>query len=413
MVETRTKDLIPVANVEVTISSQDETGKLTTIATLFTNSSGQTPIIVLDAPILSESEDPNFTGIPYATYHISTKCNGYIPVIIEGSQIFSEVTSIQPITLMPIEDMTVDPFSFDRQLNEVISIGQSTLIGDYAPKIPESETKDVSATGFVVLSEVVVPEYIIVYAGSPNSTGAPTYTVRFRDYIKNVASSEIYPTWPRETIKANVIAIISFTLNRVYTEWYRNQGKTYTITNSTAVDQAFIYGRNIFDTISSVVDECFDIYIKRPGVIQPLLAQYCDGQKSTCPGWMTQWGSQQLGEDGLKYDQILRYFYGNTIEILSAKVVSGIPESYPGTALREGSQGTNVRIIQEQLNRISNNYPLIPKVPTTGIFDPQTTEAVKVFQRVFHLTPDGIVGKSTWYKLSYIYVAVTKIAELT
>ncbi len=402
----------PIPDIKVVIK-EIINGAAVVIKELITNSVGQTDEIELDAPPEVLSENPEYIIPPYSTYIIETSGKDYIPTIIEGAQIFPKTKSIQAILLIPNSPNVFNPFSpqVTSKLEEV-SIGEPTLYGDYPPKIPESEVKNTSASGFVVLDEVVVPEYIIVHDGSPNNNNAANYNVKFKDYIKNVASSEIYPTWPRETIKANVIAIVSFTLNRVYTEWYRNQGKWFTITTSTAFDHAFYYGRNIFDSISEVVDECFDLYVKRPGVKQPLLTQYCDGQKSTCPGWMTQWGSQKLGEDGLSAEQILKYFYGYDIEILSAPVVAGNPESYPGTSLKEGSTGTAVRTIQEQLNRISNNFPLIPKVVSNGVFGPETTEAVKVFQKIFHLTADGIVGKSTWYKISEIYVAVTKIAEL-
>jgi hypothetical protein len=231
------------------------------------------------------------------------------------------------------------------------------------------------------------------------------------DYIANVASSEIYPTWPLETIRANIIAIVSFTLNRVFTEWYRNQGKNFTITNSTAFDHAFFYGRNVFDSIVPVVADVFNTYIQRPGVMQPLLAQYCDGVQSQCPNWMTQWGSKDLGDQGYTADQILRNFYGD-INIPTAETVEGIPESYPGAPLRLGDTGPNVRKIQEQLNRIGDNYPLIPKVIADGVFGASTEEAVRTFQRIFHLTPDGIIGRNTWYKISAIYVAVTRMAEV-
>ena len=250
-----------------------------------------------------------------------------------------------------------------------------------------------------------------MHAGSPNDNTAPNCTVPFLDYISNVASSEIYPTWPKETIRANIIAIVSFTLNRVFTEWYRNQGKSYTITNSTAYDHAFFYGRNLFDTIVPEVNDVFDIFVKRPGVLQPLLTQYCDGVKSSCPNWMTQWGSKDLGDAGFSAEQILRNFYGN-IELSTAPTVEGNPESYPGSPLQIGSSGAAVRQLQTQLNRISQNYPLIPKVAVTGNFDSATADAVRTFQQIFHLTQDGIVGKNTWYEISRIYVAVSKLAEL-
>ncbi|OOB78630.1 MAG: peptidoglycan-binding protein [Epulopiscium sp. Nuni2H_MBin001] len=411
IVEVRTANLTPVPGVVITIVSLSSN---TIVAELQTDVVGQTDTIDLEAPYVDLSETPEYFIPPYASYRITAQKNGYIPVIILGSQIFADTKSIQPIEMLPINPVVDDPFAMPNTRTDVeaIVIGEPTLYGDYPPKIPESEIKNTTAGGFVVLDKVVVPEFIVVHDGSPNSNSAPNYTVRYKDYIKNVASSEIYPTWPYETIKANVIAIISYTLNRVYTEWYRNQGKSYTITSSTAFDHAFFYGRNIFEEISRVVDEVFDIYVKRPGVLQPLFTQYCDGQRSTCPGWMTQWGSQRLGEDGLSAVQILKYFYGSDIQVLSAPVVSGIPESYPGYTLRVGSSGSPVRTIQIQLNRISDNYPLIPKVATDGVYGSGTSDAVKAFQKIFHLSQDGAVGKSTWYEISRVYVAVTKIAAL-
>ncbi|ONI45729.1 peptidoglycan-binding protein [Candidatus Epulonipiscioides gigas] len=403
---TDTGAVVPVAGVKILVLKQDEDKTYKLLTEYNTDEVGATPIISLEAPPIIDSLEEEFTKIPYSTYRVEARSDNFIPVIIEGVQIFSGIKSILPINLIPTNEITLT-----RSLQETIHIEVPTLYGDYPPKIPEIDIKDTNATGFVVLSEVVIPEYIVVHAGSPNNNSAPNYTVPYKDYIKNVASSEIYPTWPKETIRANVIAIISYTLNRVYTEWYRNQGKNFTITNSTAYDHAFTYGRNIFDTISAVVDENFDMYVKRPGVTQPLLTQYCDGRKVFCPGWMTQWGSEQLGRDGLGAEEILKHFYRN-IEFRHAKIVYGNPESYPGYALKSGYESPPVRTIQEQLNRISQTYPLIPKVPSNGIFGPETVEAVKIFQKVFHLTPDGVIGKSTWYKISEIYVAVTKIGSL-
>lgn len=406
--------LRPLPGALVVIKQRDSTGTERVIAQLTTNDNGQTPVIQLNAPSDELSQFPQTTETPFAPYIVEVSAADYIPTVVNGTQIFANIRSIQPVRLISSEPVFASSRfnSFKRQQVDEVSIGPPTLYGDYPPKIPESSIKNTSAPGFVVLPEVVVPEFVIVHDGSPNNTSVPNYTVNFTDYIKNVASSEIYPTWPTETIRANVVAIISFTLNRVYTEWYRNQGKNFTITNSTAFDHAFFFGRDIFDTISLEVDQIFSTYVKRPGVEQPLLTQYCDGAKSTCPNWMTQWGSKALGDEGRTYDEILRFYYGEDITLPNAPVVSGVPESYPGSPLRLGDNGSAVRTIQEQLNRISNNYPLIPKVRTTGNFDEATEEAVKTFQRIFHLTPDGIVGKNTWYEISRVYVAVTKIGEL-
>ncbi|MDY3368167.1 peptidoglycan-binding domain-containing protein [Zhenhengia yiwuensis] len=414
IVETTTDPAIgplrPLPGIQITVKERQATGKRI-VAQLVTNANGQTPVIQLPAPPSELTEEPQTTETPFAPYIIEAQGENVIPTQINGTQIFSTIRSIQPIRLTPSE-APIPVVASRQDVEENIIIGPPTLYGDYPPKIPETSIKNTATPGFIVLPEVVVPEFIIVHAGSPNNNSASNYTVTYRDYIKNVASSEIYPTWPTETIRANVIAIISFTLNRVYTEWYRNKGKNFTITNSTAFDHAFFFGRDIFDTISEQVDQIFDIYCKRPGVEQPLLTQYCDGAKVSCPNWMTQWGSKSLGDEGLSYDEILRFYYGEDLTFPNAPVVAGVPESYPGTPLRLGDSGPAVRTIQEQLNRISNNYPLIPKVRTSGSFDEATQESVRTFQNIFHLTPDGIVGRDTWYKISEIYVAVSRIAEL-
>ena len=404
--------LTPFENVQVTIKGISPNGEATTLAELTTNSVGQTEPIELEAPPVDLSLEPLNTQMPYSTYRIETSSPDFVEAVVNGTQIFANTRSIQPISLEPTLRGSLNRNSFMRQVTESIVIGPSTLYGNYPEKIPEAAIKPiVPGSGFITLESVIVPEYVIVHAGSPNDNSAPNYTVPYIDYIANVASSEIYPTWPIETIKANVIAITSFTLNRIFTEWYRNQGKPYTITNSTAYDHAFFYGRNLFDSIVEVTTEVFDTYIKRPDVTQPLLAQYCDGVQSSCPNWMTQWGSKDLGDQGFSYEQILRNFYGN-ISLPTAPQVEGNPESYPGSPLSLGSTGPAVRTIQTQLNRISNNYPLIQKVAVNGIFDEATQNAVRTFQQIFHPTQDGIVGRATWYEISRIYVAVTKLAEL-
>lgn len=293
-----------------------------------------------------------------------------------------------------------------------IVIGPHTLFGNYPPKIAEPEIKPVTETGEIVLNRVVIPEYVIVHDGVPTDSTAKNYWVRYRDYIKNVASSEIYATWTDAAIRANVLAIMSFTLNRVYTEWYRNKGYDFTITSSTAFDQKWIYGRNIFQDISDVVDEMFGNYLSRPNVKQPILTQYCDGRQVSCPNWMTQWGSQALGHQGYSTIEILRYYYGESIYINTAVEIAGVPSSWPGYDLGEGSGGTKVRQMQEQLNVIAQAYPALPRVDADGIFGPETKAAVEKFQSIFGLPVTGIVDYRTWYKISEIYVGVSRIAEL-
>ena len=263
----------------------------------------------------------------------------------------------------------------------------------------------------IVLSRVVIPEYVVVHNGTPSSN-ARDYYVTYKDYIKNVASSEIYATWPDATIRANVLAIMSFTLNRVYTEWYRGKGYVFTITSSTAYDHKFIYGRNFFQSISQVVDEMFENYLSRPNVRQPILTQYCDGQRVTCPDWMSQWGSKYLGDQGYSAIDILRSYYGNDMYINVAEAISGIPASWPGYDLDIGASGNKVRQIQEQLNTIAEAYPAVPVVTADGIYGPETQNSVRIFQSIFGLDQTGIVDYPTWYKIQEIYVAVSRIAEL-
>jgi len=256
-----------------------------------------------------------------------------------------------------------------------------------------------------------VPQTITVHIGAPDAPGE-NITVSFPEYVKNVASSEIYPTWEPAAIRANVLAIISFALNRVYTEFYRSRGYPFQITSSTAFDQKFIPGRNIFENISQVVDETFTSYIRRQGVVEPLAAKFCNGTTTTCDG-LSQWGSQDLARQGYNSIDILRRYYGNDIELVTNAPVEGVQNSYPGYPLQLGSVGPNVTVLQASLNRISQDYPAIPRIsPVDGVFDEGTERAVKKFQSIFNLTPDGIVGQATWYKAVYLYVGITRLSEL-
>lgn len=258
---------------------------------------------------------------------------------------------------------------------------------------------------------VTIPKNIRVHLGPPRSN-ARTITVSFPEYIKNVASSEIYPTWPESSIEANIYAIITYTLNRVFTEWYPSQGYNFDITNSTQYDQAFVEGRDIFENISQKVDEIFNNYVRKEGTIEPYFTQFCNGTTTTCDG-LSQWGTVELANQGYSAEEILKYYYGNDIEIVRDVPVADWTQSYPGTPLRLGDFGANVTAVQLKLNRISRNYPGIPKIPIAdGVFDVATENAVKKFQEIFNLQQDGIVGKSTWYRIAYIYSAVTRLAEL-
>ena len=372
-----------------------------TIEELTTDSNGQTSLISLPTPPIIYSENPGIEQ-PYSEYNILIKAPGFAPVSVNGAELFSGQTSIQSIRLIPL---------VEGGNARVVIIPPNVLFGNFPPKIPESEIKPVTSNNEIVLNEVVVPETIVVHDGIPSDATATNYYVPFIDYIKNVASSEIYPTWPEETLRANIIAIVSFTLNRVYTEWYRNKGYNFTITSSTAYDHKWTRDRTIFEDISRVVDEVFADYVSRPNVKQPILTQYCDGQKTTCAG-MSQWGSKALGDDGLDALQILRNYYGSNIYINTAREVEGIPLSFPGTALTIGSGGSDVRTIQEQLVRIRQTYSNIPPLAIDGIYGEDTQAAVEAFQRIFDLPVTGEVGYSTWYKISQLYVALEKLAEL-
>ena len=341
---------------------------------------------------------------PYAEYNIIVEAEGYRPVSIEGTDVFSGELTLQDVKMEPLEVS-------EEEKNIVIPA--NTLFGNFPPKIAEAEIKPVDESGEIVLSRVVVPEYVVVHDGTPGDSTAGDYYVRYKDYIKNVASSEIYATWPDSTIRANVLAIMSFTLNRVYTEWYRNKGYDFTITSSTAYDHKWVYGRNYFQSISRVVDEMFTNYLSRPNVRQPILTQYCDGQRVTCPNWMSQWGSKYLGDQNYSAIQILRNYYGSDMYINEAEEISGIPASWPRENLEIGSSGEKVRQMQEQLNRIAQVYTSIPRISADGSYGPATAQAVRRFQSVFGLPQTGVVDYPTWYKISEIYVGVTRIAELT
>ncbi len=257
----------------------------------------------------------------------------------------------------------------------------------------------------------VIPSTVTVHLGPPDSE-APNVTLPFSDYIKNVASSEIYPTWPQEAIRANILAQISFALNRVFTEYYPSRGYDFDITNTTAYDQAFVDGRDTFDTINRIVDDIFNDYLRRPGTLDPLFAQFCDGQQTTCEG-LSQWGSVSLANEGLSAFEILTRYYGDNLEVVENAPVADIPDSYPGTALRLGDSSQEVEEKQIQLNRISRNYPAIPKITDiNGSFGESTEAAVREFQSIFDLTVDGVIGKATWYRIFSIYNAVKRLSEL-
>ena len=398
---TTERGFFPIKDASIRLSYTGNPTEI--IEELSTDISGQTAAVELPAPPLEYSMEPSEFQT-YSEYTIQVNASGYRPINISGISVLPDKTSIQNVRM---ETATVE-----NPLERNIVITANTLYGNFPPKIPEDEIKPMTESGEIVLSRVVIPEYVIVHDGPPSDSSANDYYVRYRDYIKNVASSEIYATWPDAALRANILAIMSFTLNRVYTEWYRNKGYDFTITSSTAFDHKFVYGRNIFSNISNIVDEMFNSYLSRPNVRQPILTQYCDGQRVSCPNWMTQWGSKYLADQGYSTIEILRYYYGSSMYINTADEISGVPASWPGSNLEVGSTGDKVRMLQEQLNRIARNYPALPTIAVDGIYGSATKAAVEKFQSIFGLPVTGIVDFRTWYRISEIYVAVSRIAEL-
>ena len=384
------------ATIRITLTGDPES----TVEITNTNESGQTDFIDLAAPDIEYSLTPQ-DNQPYSEYNLNITAPGYDSLIISGTQILPDIKSLQYVSLTPSELPAPE---------SDIVIPAHTLYGEYPPKIPESEIKPINESGEIVLSRVVIPEYIIVHDGVPNDSSAQNYYVRYKDYIKNVASSEIYATWPESTIYANILAIMSFTLNRVYTEWYRNRGYDFTITSSTAYDQKWMYARNIYENIDYLVDSIFANYLSRPGILQPILTSYCDGRNVSCSG-LSQWGSKYLGDDGYNAIDIIHYYYGTDMFINTATAISGVPSSYPGYTLTIGSSGQKVLQMQEQLNRIARDYPAIPIITADGIYGPRTADAVRTFQQIFSLPQTGNTDYATWYAISDIFVGVSRIAE--
>lgn len=384
----------PLKNAKVTV--RDTQGEI--ISEQFTDDSGKTEELTLPAPprALSQSPDAD-VEIPYSECNITVSDKMGGSVIVLNAQIYAGEISLQNVV-----------FPLQSNLVEVMS---PAVAGGFPEKIPEAERKPLGTiSGTVVLPEPIIPDYVVVHDGVPSDSTANDYTLSYSDYIKNVASSEIYSTWNREAIKANIIAISSFTLNRIYTEWYRGKGYDFTITNNTAFDQAFIYGRTIFSEISDVADEVFGTYIVRRGINQPLFSQYSDGRRVVREGWLSQWGSQELAQQGLSALQILKRYYGRDIYLTQAKKTMGLPLSFPGV-LSEGASGEAVRTIQQQLNAISEKFPKLQKIAADGYFGPETTEAVKTFEEIFNMPVTGVVNYPVWYRISDVYVAVSRLAE--
>lgn len=360
-----------------------------------TDMSGKTERIVLPAPPKETQFDPNQSIRPYDRYMVIISAPGYRTDVINGVQIFDESDSVLPINMLPGTSNQVDEFDIGRNALEM----RSQSGNQAAPPMPNP----------LIHREVFIPTYITVHLGVPSSN-ARNVTVPFVDYLKNVASSEIYPTWPYHALRANIHAQISIALNRVFTEWYRGKGFNFDITNSTQYDQYFVENRNIYDSVSRVVDEIFNTYIIRPPGIEPYYAEYCNGTTATCPG-MKQWGTVTLAEQGRSYLEILRYYYGQSIYITSTDNIQTPFESFPGN-LAIGATGQDVAMIQMMLARIRRNYPRIPALSVDGQYGSQTVASVREFQSIFGLPVTGTVDRRTWYQISNIYAAVMKLAEL-
>lgn len=394
----------PIANGEVTVY-QEANGEYPYYQTVYTDESGNTKEFELSAPDKNLSLQEDYDGTPYATYSVTAAADGYVPQIINNIQVFDTVTQLLVIEMAPDHTGTYNGPAQD------YSIPRHLLITASGCSCSPQENQVEENYSSKILIRPIIPTYITVHLGVPSNSSAQNVTVSFRDYIKNVCCSEIYPTWPTESLKANIYCQISLALNRVYTEWYRSKGYSFDITNSTQYDQAYVYGRSISQNVSDLVDNLFNIYVRKGNSYEPYYTEYCDGKQVSCSG-LKQWGTVTLANQGYNALQILRYYYGSTVSLIESNQFQDIMSSFPGT-LSLGSQGVAVAQMQNQLNRIRRNYPAMSLIdPVDGKFGPQTETVVKQFQKIFNLTVDGIVGKATWYKISYIYAAVKKLAEL-
>lgn len=441
VVDVRTTRRRPVANANVMVTSE-ETGS---VYELTTDATGRTGRFVLPTPDLAASFDPATAAQAFSRYTVEVTAPGFTPAHIVGVQVFPGIDSVLPVQLAEASGEAAPVFAQavfaqpQTQPGTVIEIpapavlepGPRNPIGppDLSPQQPVSSplqpylSPDIPVFAPLedsiavmqqqtrVLPTVYIPEAITVHLGAPGSN-ARNVTVSFTDYIKNVASSEIFPTWPEDSLRANIHAQVGFALNRVFTEWYRARGYNFQITNTTAYDQAFVEGRNIYSNISRLVDDIFNVYPRREGHLEPLFASYCNGSTTTCAG-LSQWGTVTLAERGYTPIEMLQYYYGDDVELVATNDIRGIEASYPGYLLRRGMRNDYVRILQRQLIRIRQDYPAIPAISSaTGYFGPETEAAVLAFQRIFNLTPDGLVGPATWYAIARIYVSVTGLAEM-
>ncbi len=387
---------LPLQGVQIRVL--DDQGN--SVYELITDENGETNSVPLETIDKGFSQTPYFSGLPYVSYGVLARASGFNSLYVSDIPIYDGETALLPLTLIPMQEIQRQPFQAE------ISVGKPAVASDTVRSQQGTVAEDSR-----ILRQVAIPNPLTVHLGSPSST-ASNVQVSFPEYVKNVASSEIYPTWPDAALRANIYAIITFALNRVYTEWYRSRGYNFDITNSTAYDQAFVYGRPIYSSINRIVDEIFNEYVRRQGQNAPYFTSFCNGSTVTCQG-LSQWGTVTLANQGMTPLQILRSYYPKDIEIVETNIITGLLSSYPGTPLKTGSTGLDVQTIQNYLNRIRQNYPAIPPITdASGSFQNSTKAAVTKFQNIFHLAPDGIVGKSTWYKLSSLYAAVTRLAEL-
>ena len=397
----------PVTGVHITVL--DESGAV--LARLTTDASGATSDLELPAPDASYSLDENNRTVrPYAIYSILAEADGWQSQILDGVQVFDgqqTVARLEFLPATPADNPTLADSRTEAQNVEVTTVPPHPLFAGGGGSGPSPEENPNAR----VLNEVVIPKKITVHLGKP-SANVSNVTVGFQEYIANVASSEVYPTWPEEALRANILAQISLALNRIWTEWYPSRGYSFNITGSPGYDQAYVAGRTVFAVMERLTAELFNTYVRRSGDQEPYFTEYCDGKQVTCPG-MKQWGTVDRANEGKNALQILRYYYGDRVQLVTTNNIASIPSSWPGVTLKLGSTGTSVSTLQRQLSRIAKDYPSFGKPEVTGTFDAATEQCVKKFQKQFSLTADGLVGKSTWYKISYIYVSVKDLAELT
>lgn len=395
-VDVRTADgALPVEGAQVLIT--DQGGQQ--LYSLTTDADGQTSAVSLSAPDSATTMQPG--GEAYSTYNVTVKKDGYISENIIGAEVLDGIHQTQPVIMRPIYAGSED--------SETVVVPDSSLKHD--PPTGQQPAPRSSGAPSRVLADVIIPSRITVHMGAPTNTSAKNISVSFPDYIKNVTASEIYATWPQASLEANIYAIISLALNRIYTEWYRSQGYNFDITNDTRYDQYYKEGQTIPDNISQIVDRVYNQYIRRIGYKEPLFSSYCNGTTATCPG-MSQWGSVSLANSGYSAMNILKYYYGNNIEIAQTDRVSNILTSFPGYTLSQGSMNASVAVMQTYLNRIATNFPAIPKTTPDGRFGVNTAASVREFQKISGLPQTGVIDRATWNKINFYYLSVTKLAEL-